>query len=91
MTSDLFHDDINYPKAYSDAQPSTHKGEVIIRRESHLCALISRMSKSDYCIINFLSQIIYHICLEDIKLYLEFKIKRCSRSVYFWKMDCLHF
>lgn len=61
MTSDLFHDDINYPKAYSDAQPSAHKGEVLIWGEFHLCTLISRMSKFDYCIINFLSQIICHI------------------------------
>lgn len=47
MTSDLFHDDINHPKAYPDAQPSTHKGEALVWRKSHLWSLISRMSKSD--------------------------------------------
>lgn len=30
MTSDLFHGDINHPKAYTDAQPSTHKGEALV-------------------------------------------------------------
>ena len=61
MTSDLFHNHMNHPKAYSDAQPSAHKGEALIWRESHLCPLISRMGKSDFCIIKFRSQIFCRI------------------------------